>query len=64
MLQNEAATRSISLTHDFSANVNGPLWSGELAASSRGKFGDNQPMAMPWHRHIIFAIIDNAHQTN
>lgn len=52
----------ITLTHDFSDNVNGPLESGESVASSFGKFGDSQPIAMPWQRHIIFAIIDNAHQ--
>lgn len=53
---------SISLTHDFSDNVNGPLSSGESVASSFGKFGESHPIAIPWHRHIIFAIIDDAHQ--
>lgn len=41
--------------HDVSDNVIGPLCNGESFDCSFGKFGDSHPMAIPWHKLIIFA---------
>lgn len=42
--------------HEISDNLAGPLCNGESSDCNTRKFGDNHPMANPWHKLIIFAI--------
>lgn len=42
--------------HDVSVNVSGAASGESCSDCNFGKFGDNQPIAMPWHKLIIFAI--------
>lgn len=50
--------------HDTSDNVIGPLCNGESSDCSFGKFGLNQPIAIPCKRLIKFAIKRNEQKKN